>query len=203
MSRSYGMVDDGDEYDARYEIPTSRNVFSRLALPDEPIGEWTDVDQGNHPHANILAYGCSKHKPISQRLSRPFAQSQFGGPSMYGRGRGGMTKSAKKSLKTATHQFHGGYTSERTEFIRPNKFSKSPEDDPNGSEVKDEDAPEFPVQKDPPEGSEDFSRQVHEAFLKYVKILNESPAMQKKYREASKGSLSCFVCGRFVFLCLC
>uniref|UniRef100_A0A0A9CYF1 Uncharacterized protein n=1 Tax=Arundo donax TaxID=35708 RepID=A0A0A9CYF1_ARUDO len=100
MSRSYDMVDDGDEY-ARYEILTSRNVFSRLALPDETIGEWTDVDQGNHPHAKMLAYERPKHKPISQRLSRPFAQSQFGGPSMYGRGRGGggMTKSAKKETE--------------------------------------------------------------------------------------------------------
>ncbi|TKW07309.1 hypothetical protein SEVIR_7G297400v4 [Setaria viridis] len=192
----YDMVDDDDEYD----IPANCNVFSRLALPHENNGEWTDVDQGNHPHSDILTYGRPKHIPMSQRLSRPSSHSQFQGTFMHGRGRGrgGLTKSAKKRLKTGPHQFHGGYVSEKNEFIKPNKFSKLSEDDPNGSGVKHEDAPEndvLPVQKDPPESSDEFSKQVHQAFLNYVKILNESPAMQKKYREAAKGSLSCCVCG--------
>lgn len=202
----YDMVD-GDEYDERYDTPANCNVFSRLALPHENNGELMDMDQGNHPHSDILTYGHQKHIPLSQRLSRPNSHSQFRGTFMHGRGRGrgGLTKSAKKRLKTGSHQFHGGYVSEKNEFIKPNKFYKLSEDDPNGSEVKHEDAPEnedLPVQKDPPEGSEEFSKQVHQAFLNYVKILNESSATQKKYREAAKGSLSCCVCGRFVFLCL-
>ncbi|KAJ1265019.1 hypothetical protein BS78_08G045900 [Paspalum vaginatum] len=176
------MVDD-DDYDERYDMPTNQNVFSRLALPHETYG-----------------YGHSKNIPISQRLSRPNSYSQFGGASMNGRGRGrgrGLTKSAKKRLRTAPYEFHGEYTSGRNECDRPNKFSKSSEDDPNGSEMKHEDAPEYEdlLRKDPPEGSEEFRKQVDQAFLKYTKILNESPAMQKKYREASKGSLSCSVCG--------
>ncbi|CAD6268233.1 unnamed protein product [Miscanthus lutarioriparius] len=132
MSR-YVMFD-GDECDERHDVPTNGDVFSRLALPHETYGEWTDMDRGNHPHSDILGYGYSKH---------------------------------------------------------------STKDEPNGSEVKHEDAPEYedpPLQKDPPEGSEEFRKQVEEAFLKYAKILNESPATQKKYREASKGSLSCCVC---------
>ncbi|XP_066358873.1 uncharacterized protein [Miscanthus floridulus] len=192
---------DGDECDERHDVPTNGDVFSRLALPHETYGEWTDMDRGNHPHSDILGYGYSKHVPMYQRLSRPNFHSQFGEAPMHGRGRGrgrgGLTKSAKKRLKTAPHQFDGGYPSDRNEFVRPNKFSKSAKDEPNGSEVKHEDAPEYedpPLQKDPPEGSEEFSKQVEEAFLKYTKILNESPATQKKYREASKGSLSCCVC---------
>ncbi|KAF8658146.1 hypothetical protein HU200_059617 [Digitaria exilis] len=202
----YDMVDDDDdEYDEGYDMSTNRsNVFSRLALPHETNGLWTDMDQGNHPHSDIVAYGYgrSKHLPMSQRLSRPSSHSQFQGTSMHGRGigrgRGGLTKSAKKRLKMA-QQFHGGYPLKKDEFIKPNKFPKLSEYDPNASEVKHEDAPEHEdhaVQKDPPEGSEEFSKQIHQAFLKYAKILNESPAMQKKYREASKGSLSCCVCGR-------
>ncbi|CAN6349106.1 unnamed protein product [Urochloa humidicola] len=197
----YDMVDD-DEYDGRCDMPANCNVFSRLALPHENNGEWADVDQGNHPHSDILTYGRSKHIPMSQRLSRPNSHSQFRGTFMQGRGRGrgigGLTKSAKKRLKTGPHQFHEDYPLEKNEFIKPNKFSKFSEDDPNGSGVKPEDGADYedrPVQKDPPEGSEEFSRQVYQAFLNYAKILNESPAMQKKYREATKGSLSCCVCG--------
>jgi hypothetical protein len=196
-----------DEYDEIHDVLANRDVFSRISLPHETNQEWTDMDQGNHPHSNILGYGCSKHVPMHQRLSKPNYHSQFGETPMHGRGRGrgGLTKSAKKGLRTAPHQLHDGYPSGRNEFVRPNKFSKSSKDELNGSEVKHEDAPEYedvPLQKDPPEGSEEFSKQVDEAFLKYTKILNESPAMQKKYREAPKGSLPCCVCGRFVFLCL-
>jgi len=203
----HDMVDDDDdeEYDGRYDMLTNRDVFSRLALPHENNGEWTDMDEGNHPHSDNLTYRHSKQIPMSQRLSRPNSHSQFWGTSMHGRGRGGLTKSAKKRLKTAPHQFLGGYPSEKYEFIKPNKFSKLSEDDPDVSQVKHEDAPEYvdlPVQKDPPEGSEEFRKQVHQAFLNYAKMLNESPATQKKYREATKGSLSCCVCRRFVFLCL-
>ncbi|CAL4903987.1 unnamed protein product [Urochloa decumbens] len=202
LSPPRASIYDDDEYDERYDMPANCNVFSRLALPHENNGEWTDVDQGNHPHSDILTYGRSKHIPMSQRLSRPNSHSQFRGTFMHGRGRGrgigGLTKSAKKRLKAGPHQFHDGHPLEKNEFIKPNKFSKFSEDDPNGSGVKHEDGPDYedhPVQKDPPEGSEEFSRQVHQAFLNYAKILNESPAIQKKYRAAPKGSLSCCVCG--------
>lgn len=184
----YDMVND-NEYDERYDMRTNHNVFSRLALPGENDGEWVDMDEGNHHHSDMLPYGRPKQIPMSQRLSRPNSYSQFGGTSTNGRGRGkgrgrGLTKSAKKRLRTAPYEFSGG--------LKPS------EDDPKASEVKHEDAPEyedFSMHKDPREGSEEFSKQVYRSFLKYAKILNESPAMQKKYREASKGSLSCCVCG--------
>ncbi|KQJ92045.1 uncharacterized protein LOC104584771 isoform X2 [Brachypodium distachyon] len=185
MSRSYD--DDEDGYNARYDVSTSRDVFSRIALPNNI--------QGN---PNMLAHGRLKYKPISQRLSRPMVQPQLGGSAMLGRGRGGWTKGAKKRLRAGLPQFNGGYTSERNEVVRPNKSLKLSEDNQKGTESNHEDASDeedLSVQKDPPEGSEEFSKQVHEAFLKFSKILNESPAMQKRYREAAKGSLSCCVCG--------
>ncbi|KAK3139439.1 hypothetical protein QOZ80_5AG0383220 [Eleusine coracana subsp. coracana] len=197
MSRIYDMVDE-DEDDPKYGMPSNHNVFSRLALPHEISGEWTDAEQEGHPHSSTLAYGYSKHKPISQRLSRPVGHSKFGVPSMQGRGKGALTKSEKKRMRVARHHFDGG--SSRNEFIRlNNKYPKSSEDDnPNEAEMNHEDTPEsedLPQQKDPPEGSEEFTKQVHEAFLKYTKIINESPAMQKKFRDASKGSLQCCACG--------
>ncbi|KAL6906145.1 hypothetical protein ACP4OV_003746 [Aristida adscensionis] len=203
MSRRYDidqMVDDDDEYDAGYDMRTSHDVFSRLALPRDINDEWADVDYENNPH---LVHGRPNHKPMSQRLSIPNGHSQFGGPYVHGRGRGrgrgrGLTKSAKKRMRMSLHQYNDGYTPERNDITRPNKFSKSSKNDPNGSELNHEDAPEdedLTMQKDPSEGSEEFSRQVHQAFLKYAKILNESQAMQKRYLDAPKGSLSCCVCG--------
>ncbi|XP_020193383.1 uncharacterized protein [Aegilops tauschii subsp. strangulata] len=197
--RSCDIIDDEDGYDARYDMSSSRNVFSRIALPDNMNDEWIDAEEGNHPHPNGLAHGRLKYKPMSQRLSRPIVQPQIGGSAMLGRGRGGgWTKSAKKRLRVGLPQFHGGYTSERNESVRPNKFTKLSEDNQKRTEPDYEDAPDevdLSVQKDPPEGSEEFSKQVHQAFLKFSKILNESPTMQKRYREAPKGSLSCRVCG--------
>lgn len=205
--RSCDIIDDEDGYDARYDMSSSRNVFSRIALPNNMNDEWIDADEGNHSHSNVLAHGRSKYKPISQRLSKPIVQPQVGGSAMLGRGRGGgWTKSAKKRPRVGLPQFHGGYTSERNESVRPNKFTKLSEDNQKHTEPDYEDAPDeedLSVQKDPPEGSEEFSKQVHQAFLKFSKILNESPTVQKRYREAPKGSLSCCVCGRFVFLHLC
>jgi hypothetical protein len=204
--RSCDIIDNEDGYEPRYDVPRSRNVFSRIALPDNINGEWIGADQGNHPRHITLAHGRTKYKPISQRLSRPIVKPQNGGSAMLGGGRGGWTKSAKKRMRDGPPQFHGGYTSERNEFVRTNKISKLSEDDQKDTEPNYEDAPDeedLSVQKDPPEGSEEFSKQVQQAFLKFSKILNESLTMQKRYREAPKGSLSCCVCGRFVFLHLC
>jgi hypothetical protein len=187
--RSYDFIDNEDGYEARHDMSTSRNVFSRIALPDGDSvnNELIGADQGNRR---------SKHKPISQRLSRPIVQPQIGG----------WTKNAKKRMRAGPPQYHGGHTSERKEFVRPSKISKWSEDDQKDTEPTYEDAPDeedLSVQKDPPEGSEEFSKQVHQAFLKFSKIINQSLTMQKRYREAPKGSLSCSVCGRFVFLHLC
>ncbi|KAL5213147.1 hypothetical protein ABZP36_023994 [Zizania latifolia] len=202
MTGPYDMVDDYDRYesyDSRYDLPTNRNVFSRITLQNDINKERTDADQGNYPHlSTIVAYGHSRYNPRSQRVSRPNDQSQSGG--LHGRGRGGWTKSAKKRLRSALPQFHGGYTSGRDGLVRPNKHLKRSEDDHNDPELNHEDVPkgeDLSMQKDPPEGSEEFSKQVHQAFLKYTKLLNESPTVQKRYCEAPKGSLSCCVCDSF------
>ncbi|OIW21505.1 hypothetical protein TanjilG_05154 [Lupinus angustifolius] len=53
------------------------------------------------------------------------------------------------------------------------------------------------TESEPPEGSEEFKRMVHEAFLMYSKNLNLSSSLQKRYQEQGKaGSLYCSVCGR-------
>ncbi|KAG7946273.1 hypothetical protein I3843_14G031500 [Carya illinoinensis] len=52
---------------------------------------------------------------------------------------------------------------------------------------------------EPAEDSLEFKQLVHEAFLKFCKVLNGSPSVQRRYKEQGKGgSLFCIVCGRSV-----
>ncbi|XVF82762.1 hypothetical protein PTKIN_Ptkin16aG0075300 [Pterospermum kingtungense] len=47
------------------------------------------------------------------------------------------------------------------------------------------------------EDSEEFKQLVHEAYLKYSKMLNLSQSVRRRYKEQGKaGSLFCIVCGR-------
>lgn len=54
-----------------------------------------------------------------------------------------------------------------------------------------------PEECEPTEDTEEFKLLVHEAFLKYSKMVNANPAVQRRYKEEGKaGSLFCIVCGR-------
>ncbi|EXC25393.1 hypothetical protein L484_016775 [Morus notabilis] len=54
-----------------------------------------------------------------------------------------------------------------------------------------------PEESEPTEDTEEFKQLVHEAFLKYSKMVNVNPAVQRRYKEEGKaGSLFCIVCGR-------
>ncbi|KAL3354435.1 hypothetical protein AABB24_018871 [Solanum stoloniferum] len=48
---------------------------------------------------------------------------------------------------------------------------------------------------EPPENSKDFKQLVQNAFFRFVRHLNETPAKRRKYSEQA-GSLKCLVCGR-------
>eukprot|EP01018_Ginkgo_biloba_P023295 Gb_30397 [translate_table: standard] len=48
-----------------------------------------------------------------------------------------------------------------------------------------------------PEDSEEFKQQVHRAYLRFAKLLNENPGQRKRYQDEGKsGSLLCVVCSR-------
>ncbi|XP_050214700.1 uncharacterized protein LOC126665816 [Mercurialis annua] len=51
------------------------------------------------------------------------------------------------------------------------------------------------VMSDPPEGSEEAIQMVQNAFLKFVKVLNENSGTRQKYLEKGGGALKCFICG--------
>lgn len=52
-----------------------------------------------------------------------------------------------------------------------------------------------PAKTEPPENSKDFKQLVQNAFFRFVRHLNETPAKRRKYTEQA-GSLKCLVCGR-------
>ncbi|CAN4119471.1 unnamed protein product [Withania somnifera] len=52
-----------------------------------------------------------------------------------------------------------------------------------------------PAKTEPPENSKDFKQLVLNAFFRFVRHLNETPAKRRKYSEQA-GSLKCLVCGR-------
>ncbi|KAF3654949.1 putative pleiotropic drug resistance protein 2-like [Capsicum annuum] len=52
-----------------------------------------------------------------------------------------------------------------------------------------------PAKTEPPENSKDFKQLVQNAFFRFVRHLNETPAKRRKYIEEA-GSLKCLVCGR-------
>ncbi|VFQ94171.1 unnamed protein product [Cuscuta campestris] len=56
-----------------------------------------------------------------------------------------------------------------------------------------------PLKNEPPEDSEDFKQLVHNAFFKFVKHLNETPARRRKYmKQGIPSCLKCIICGRSV-----
>ncbi|KAL5974587.1 hypothetical protein ACLOJK_031257 [Asimina triloba] len=111
----------------------------------------------------------------------------------------------KKRLRLDPSDFHNsGPFDKRSGFSKPYKFRKGPTEEWHGDEdVQDRNMQEdrIPMKKaDPPEGSEEFKQLVQRAFLRFSKLLNESPAQQKQYKEQGKaGKLQCIVCGRSVF----
>ncbi|KAJ8551970.1 hypothetical protein K7X08_028413 [Anisodus acutangulus] len=52
-----------------------------------------------------------------------------------------------------------------------------------------------PAKTEPPENSKDFKQLVQNAFFRFVRHLNETPAKRRKYSEQA-GSFKCLVCGR-------
>ena len=69
------------------------------------------------------------------------------------------------------------------------------EDGNNGSDPSDDWV--SPEESALAEDSEEFKQMVNDAFLKYSRMLNVNPAVQRRYKEEGKaGSLFCIVCGR-------
>lgn len=179
-----GNDNNGDE-DGHVSNPRI-TVKDRLNLPSPLLNEVDHpIIRRAGPSRNpVVIHGKHHH---SQKMAVPAAM---------------RTNSVKKRLQS-------GPLDLRRENFRAHKLQRrGMDDEPNIRKVNyeyemcpDEDAANT-VLRDPPEGSEELNKQVEKAFFKYAKIVNESSREKKKFLPPGKGSVVCYVCGRFVFFFL-
>lgn len=73
------------------------------------------------------------------------------------------------------------------------------EENLNVQELKSLEVKKQNARTEPPEDSEEFMLRVQNAFLKFVKVLNENSTNRRKYLDqGGAGSMKCSICGRFV-----
>ncbi|XVF19503.1 hypothetical protein REPUB_Repub11eG0116100 [Reevesia pubescens] len=84
----------------------------------------------------------------------------------------------------------GSYTPRKLPKENVNDFHK-------GVQAQDVDLPDVKRGRtEPPEDSEEFKQLIHDAFDKFVKVLNENPAQRRKYTDKGEAeTLKCCVCG--------
>lgn len=196
MSRGkYGRDDDFNTMDRGGRFSNDRSAFRRLQSPsgsDEmsPIG-----DRLEFPLSKRLAYGQVQHRKPTKR-SGAWLRSRDSSA----HGEGGHRLSLKKRLRPGPSEFNDSLPVERRHgYLKPNKSWKRGFDDANQKRHHGDTFDDRPPlsKTDPPEDSEEFKHQIHKAFLRFCKVLNEDPHQQKKYQEQGKaGTLLCCVCGR-------
>ncbi|KAK6933504.1 XS domain [Dillenia turbinata] len=124
---------------------------------------------------------------------------------------GRSSESYRSGARYFRGHFRQGYSSwhnphqydRRRDIYKQQRFWKNGRDD-DYMDVNEDDvdtSEDFvnPADYEPPEDSEEFKQQLHKAFLKFTKKLNENLAVRRRYTEQGKaGPLFCIVCGRSV-----
>ncbi|XP_072951287.1 uncharacterized protein [Typha angustifolia] len=197
MVRKRYLMDDDNEYAVNSRI-IDHTGFRRIMSAADSDDIWLKDDNKGHLPSKKLAFGRPSHKMTSHKISQGDAWSLPRDNSAHEES--GCTRNIKKRLKPSPLEFSKSFTSERNELFRPYKIWKRTLKGQytgwktnNCGDVPD-DTP-LSISEDPPEGSEEYKKQVHKAFLRFSKLLNESTFQQKRYREPGKGTLLCCVCG--------
>ncbi|RWW15698.1 hypothetical protein GW17_00020445 [Ensete ventricosum] len=190
-----------NEFDPRSVASNDRTAFRRISSPGVADDIWPEEERQGDINSKELDFGHTNYMSLSHRMSRSDARLPSGGT--YKHAERGHGMSLKRRLRPGPSESRGPYTSERRKEFRPNKFWKKDivdrHDDLNhdGNVPRDDNVL---VKRDPAEGSVEFKQQVHKAFLRFFKSLNENPQQLKRYQEQGQGSpLLCCVCGRSVF----
>ncbi|KAJ4819476.1 Protein SUPPRESSOR OF GENE SILENCING 3 [Rhynchospora pubera] len=178
-------VDNDDNGDGYGQVLNQRiTVKDRLSLSSQQIA---DVDRP------IVRRAVPSRRPVVMHGKHKHYQTMSVPATMR------TNSSIKKRLHLAPLDF-------RKENFRAHKMQRrAMEDKPNTRKLNyeyekgsDEDAANraSPIIEDPPEGSEEFNKQVEKAFIKYTRIINANSKEKKKFLQPGKGSLVCCVCGR-------
>ncbi|ONK57399.1 uncharacterized protein A4U43_C09F120 [Asparagus officinalis] len=196
LRRNHLMVNDMD----------GRNAHRRMQSPSDGDEMWTNeayepIEESRRVlHSKKRVAGPSDYRPLSRKPSR---NDGWGVPrDSRGHMDGGHGTNLKKRLRPGPSNSHGSFTVERKqEYFRPHKNWKRDQEYKNiNLNVRDEgvlvDAA-HPMKCDPQEDSEEFKTQVHKAFLRFSKLLNESPHQQKRFRDnqGKSSKVLCCVCG--------
>ncbi|KAM0940348.1 putative XS domain-containing protein [Dioscorea sansibarensis] len=196
-NRYYSMEEDIIRGDSTTMVD-DQNAFRRIQPPVGDDGLWLNEDRIRTGHSKRSALGRSQHRMTSHQMLAP-DDGLFSGNSTKHIDVG-RRQTLKRRLRRGPSDFHGSFSSERRHLsLRPLKFLKRSFENRNGgSEVQASDfssGGNLLKKTEPREGSEEFKQIVHKAFLRYTKMLNESPQHRERFQETGKASnLLCCVC---------
>lgn len=202
------IIDEINGHDLRSAVANTRSTSRHFQKWNGKNGHEKQVgkDRAGLFHLKRLGLGRAPYKMPGRSFSGSHKVTSAWLPSknvpLRVRAVGRQDASLKRRLRYGASDFDNSFV-KRHNFNRPHKFQKGSLDDRHGgANVQDEVAVEDAVPRvkiDPPEGSEEFKQQVHRAFLRFSKQLNENLAQQRRYREQGEaGSLLCSACGRCV-----
>ncbi|KAK8963097.1 hypothetical protein KSP40_PGU018983 [Platanthera guangdongensis] len=188
QSSIYGNVDESDsdvfgEDEHSYAPYKSKEIW----LAEGPTGL---------PLSNSMLSEHSRYRKFSRTISRSDASMTRGASSMHAKNDHNIN--LMRRLKRVRSEFHGSSSSKRRQdLLSSSKYGKRTMHErlgaQGGGSLKS--GSHFP-KNDPPENSEEFRQQVHKAFLRYSKLLNESPHSRRIYQnQGNSHSLMCCVCG--------
>eukprot|EP01018_Ginkgo_biloba_P016937 Gb_40983 [translate_table: standard] len=210
LKRKY-IGEENHRGDMRSSLPNDQDKFRKLRKLDFNDDEWRDQERAPRyrMHPGRSFGGESSHRASDSRSLPEDKSLHMQGhipDSWMSRSRiGGPSKWTRQNLRYDDNSVQE--VEEERGYHRPYKFQKysSVVDEQGRSSkrhnVKEDDLLDNrePVrQPDLPEDSEVFKQQVHKAYLRFSKLLNENPGQQKQYEDQGKsGSLLCVVCSRF------
>ncbi|KAK1310998.1 hypothetical protein QJS10_CPA08g01556 [Acorus calamus] len=217
--RNVHPVEDG--LSVRSMHPVGQNCSRRIRIIEEEDDEWTMGDDESEwiddnrmdlvqfP-SKRLRYERTLHrtKPhVSERISSRGASGYVEVGMHENRLRFGRDFSMRRRIRSGPVNYPNSFNFvRRRDFYKPHKYWKKNFEGHHGG-VHEEaplegDAP--PAKVDLPEDSEELKQQVEKAFLRFTKLLNETPHQRRRYQEQGKADkLLCSVCGRSVLFYIC
>ncbi|CAA6660718.1 unnamed protein product [Spirodela intermedia] len=187
----------GRDYMTEEEINILRETRNARAIElNEEEERWADEERMETPSPRRPHFDRSRLRTLPRRVSDSGDWLPSDG-SFVQSGGGGQGSDLKRRLRPG---FHSSFSSDRRrDFDRSQRSRKKGLEDQRTLSDFDGNALEnerHRAKNDPPEDTEEFRQQLHKAFLRFSKLLNEDPIQQEKYRDGGKArGLLCCVCG--------
>ncbi|XP_020691117.1 uncharacterized protein LOC110105814 [Dendrobium catenatum] len=192
-NRNYDIIEDIDDIDSRTVFMNDRHSFAPYVNEEM----WPSEEMAGPSMSKSMLMEQSRYRKFLRGISSSdaFMPSKVvsSTPAEIGR-----NIDSKRRLKHPRSDFDtSSFSERRQDSLRPYKYWKRGMQDRLGAQARGKhDSDSLVVKNDPPEDSEEFKQQVHKAFLRYSKLLNESQHNQRIYQnQGNTYSLLCSVCG--------